>query len=122
MLSMPAKRPAWCIAAVVVLLGCGVPESTAFPRHSQAYLAQRAAAAMAACAARNQTYVPRVPKVQVKAARRASTQQPQAGDQQAPLSVVKGAAAGAGYPSGITSVFKSLRREEEEAADARFAF
>ena len=90
-------------------------EGDAFPRHSQAFLAKRAAASAAAAAARNQTYIPRVPKAQAKTAVPLPAQLRAGGKQDCMVSTTRS------YPSGITSVFKSMRRDEEEAADARFA-
>jgi hypothetical protein len=95
--------------AGMLLLAMDAQRTSLAIRHSQAYLAKRAAMAGAnAAAARNHT--------------RALRQQPAL---QAPPSTRRAAVSGAqlqsqsrGYPSNIISVFKQMRRQEEEATDA----
>jgi hypothetical protein len=126
--AMRRRRAARTLAALLLPLALAtvVPaRPCAAIRHSQAYLARRAAKAAAAAAARNGTRpgVPARPqaaaaspaethRVQNSAARRvAEAGSPKGG-------VRYGGSHGAvGYPSNIVAVFKAMRREEEEAAD-----
>lgn len=97
-------------------------------RHSQAYLARKAAKAAAAAAARNHTRTqplvyPRTLAQHRQAAAPAANvpEQTLHAAQIAPR-LAKAARHGSqsatsGYPSNLVSVFKAMRREEEEAAD-----
>ena len=87
------------VLAGMLLLAMDAQHTSLAIRHSQAYLAKRAAMAGANSAARNHT--------------RALRRQPAV---QAPKT--NRSVAVSGYPPNIISVFKQMRRQEEEATDA----
>ena len=105
--------PRWVLtlaaALALVVPGCGI-------RHSQSYLAKRAAVAAAkqtAHASRRNITLAQAPPAG-SAARGVQAAQPRRQRQTKAQAFGGG---GGGYPSGITAVLKAMRREEEEAAD-----
>ncbi len=102
---------------VIVFILVGASRTTAI-RHSQSYLARKAGIAASHAAACNRTIVRPTPvgpvgRTRVQAAHGRATTRTQA-DASARA---YGGGSTCTYPSGITSVFREMRREEEQPSD-----
>jgi len=109
--------------ALALILAVVSPHGSQAIRHSQAYLARRAAANAAAHTNANYTQRLRAPRAPAQgavqeSARARANQARAASTRDTTQKNHKGGGGGStGYPSSIISVFKQMRREEEEAAD-----